>query len=84
VNPRAVVLVEGVSDQRALTTLATRRGRDLDTEGVSVVPIGGAHSVATSSASAREASICSWQVSATSGRRAPSGARWSTPDWERI
>jgi hypothetical protein len=42
---RAVVLVEGVSDQRALVTLATRRGRDLEAEGVSVVPIGGAHAV---------------------------------------
>ena len=42
-NARAVVLVEGVSDQRALTTLAARRGRDLEAEGVSVVPIGGAH-----------------------------------------
>jgi len=40
---RAVVLVEGISDQRALTTLAARRGRDLEAEGVSVVPIGGAH-----------------------------------------
>jgi len=43
---RAVVLVEGISDQRALMTLATRRGRDLEAEGVSVVPIGGAHAVA--------------------------------------
>jgi len=43
--PRAVVLVEGVSDQRALTTLASRRGRDLEAESVSVVPIGGAHAV---------------------------------------
>jgi hypothetical protein len=43
--PRAIVLVEGVSDQRALTTLATRRRRDLEAEGVSVVPIGGAHAV---------------------------------------
>jgi len=42
---RAVVLVEGVSDQRALVTLATRRGRDLEAEGVSVIPIGGAHAV---------------------------------------
>lgn len=45
-DSRAVVLVEGISDQRALTTLATRRGRDLDAEGVTVVPIGGAHAVA--------------------------------------
>lgn len=42
---RAVVLVEGVSDQRALVTLARRRGRDLEAEGVSVVPIGGAHAI---------------------------------------
>jgi len=39
---RAVVLVEGVSDQVAVETLAERRGRDLRVEGVSVVPIGGA------------------------------------------
>jgi hypothetical protein len=45
--PRAVVLVEGVSDRRALETLATRRDRDLDAEGVTVVAIGGAHAVAS-------------------------------------
>jgi len=42
---RAVVLVEGISDQRALQTLAARRERDLEAEGVTVVPIGGAHAV---------------------------------------
>ncbi len=42
---RAVVLVEGASDQRALTALARRRGRDLDAENVSVVAIGGAHAI---------------------------------------
>jgi hypothetical protein len=42
---RSVVLVEGVSDQRALTALATRRGRDLVAEGVSIVAIGGAHAL---------------------------------------
>jgi hypothetical protein len=42
---RAVVLVEGVSDQFALETLAARRGRSLDAEGVSVVPIGGAQAI---------------------------------------
>jgi hypothetical protein len=41
----AVVLVEGTSDQVALETLAERRGRDLGTEGVSVVPIGGAQAI---------------------------------------
>jgi hypothetical protein len=42
---RAVVLVEGVSDRIALETLAERRGRDLDVEGVRVVPIGGAQAI---------------------------------------
>ena len=41
----AIVLVEGVSDRVALETLAARRGRDLDAEGVSVLPIGGAHAI---------------------------------------
>ena len=42
---RAVVLVEGVSDQLALAALAERRGRDLPAEGVSIVPIGGAQAI---------------------------------------
>jgi hypothetical protein len=41
----AVVLVEGISDQCALEALAERRGRNLEAEGVSVVPIGGAQSI---------------------------------------
>ena len=45
VDARAVVLVEGISDQRALEALAVRRGRNLDAEGISVVPIGGAQSI---------------------------------------
>jgi hypothetical protein len=44
-DPRAVVLVEGVSDQVALETLAERRGRDLGAEQVSIVPIGGAQAI---------------------------------------
>ncbi len=43
--PATVVLVEGVSDLVALTTLARRRGRDLDAAGVEVVPMGGATNV---------------------------------------
>jgi hypothetical protein len=39
------VLFEGVSDQCALEALAARRGRNLATEGISVVPIGGAQSI---------------------------------------
>jgi hypothetical protein len=42
---RAVVLVEGVSDQVAVEALAERRGRDLPGEGISVVPIGGAQAI---------------------------------------
>jgi hypothetical protein len=42
---RTVVLVEGVSDQRAVEALAERRHRDLVDEGVCVVPLGGAMSV---------------------------------------
>jgi hypothetical protein len=44
-SSRAVVLVEGVSDQVALETLAERRGRDLDAEGISIVPMGGAQAI---------------------------------------
>src|ERR687884_420049 len=38
---RAVVLVEGTSDRRAVEALARRRGRDLEAEAVAVVPMGG-------------------------------------------
>ena len=44
-SARAVVLVEGISDQRAVEALAVRRGRDLRAEGVYVVPIGGAQAI---------------------------------------
>lgn len=42
---RTVVLVEGLSDQRALEALARRRGRDLAAEEVSILPIGGAQAI---------------------------------------
>ena len=44
-DSRAVVLVEGISDQIALEALATRRGRNLAGERISIVPIGGAHAI---------------------------------------
>ncbi len=44
-HARAVVLVEGISDQLALKALAERHGRDLDGEGIAVVPIGGATTI---------------------------------------
>jgi hypothetical protein len=40
-EPRGVVLVEGMSDCLAVETLARRRGRDLEAEGLAVVPMGG-------------------------------------------
>jgi hypothetical protein len=42
----AVVLVEGISDQIAVETLAARRGQDLVTGRSVVVPTGGAHAFA--------------------------------------
>ena len=41
-SAKSVVLVEGVTDRFALETLAKRTGRDLDAEGVVVIPTGGA------------------------------------------
>ena len=43
--PRAVVLVEGMSDREALEALAERRGRSLAAEGVAIVSIGGATNI---------------------------------------
>jgi hypothetical protein len=42
---RAVVLVEGVSDQVALEALAERCGRNLGAEGISILPMGGATNI---------------------------------------
>jgi hypothetical protein len=53
-TPRAVVLVEGVSDRIALETLAGRHGRELAAEGVTVVAIGGAQAVARAAATHRD------------------------------
>jgi len=43
--PRAVILVEGVSDRRALEALATRRGRFLTAEGITIVAMDGAGNI---------------------------------------
>jgi len=42
---RTVILVEGMSDRLALESLASRRGRDLRVEGVSVIAMGGAKNI---------------------------------------
>jgi hypothetical protein len=43
--PRAVILVEGASDRRALEALAARRERVLTADGVTVVAMGGAGNI---------------------------------------
>lgn len=40
---RRVLLVEGITDQIAVETVAERLGRDVGAEGLVVVPMGGAH-----------------------------------------
>lgn len=40
-NGKAIILVEGVSDQRAVEALARLRGRDLEREDVAVIPTAG-------------------------------------------
>ena len=42
---RIVIAVEGISDRSVLELLARRQGRDLDAEGITIVPIGGAHAI---------------------------------------
>lgn len=44
-SARAIVLVEGVSDQLALEAIARRRGRNLEGEGAAIVAMGGATNV---------------------------------------
>jgi hypothetical protein len=41
----SVILVEGVSDQRAIQALAARHERDLNHEGVAIIPIAGATNI---------------------------------------
>lgn len=44
-SPETVILVEGVSDRRAVETLALRRGRDLLAEGVIILAMRGATNI---------------------------------------
>lgn len=44
-SARSLILVEGISDQIAVETLAERKARDLEAEGIVVVPIGGAQAI---------------------------------------
>jgi hypothetical protein len=44
-SARTVVLVEGLSDKFAIEALAQRRGRDLESDGVAVVSMGGSKNI---------------------------------------
>jgi hypothetical protein len=46
VSAEALIIVEGISDQIAIETLAVRRGRNLRAVGVAVLPVGGSGSAA--------------------------------------
>jgi hypothetical protein len=56
-QPSTVVFVEGASDRVALLKLAQRRGRDLRSEGVDIVAIGGAHALPRFLASVRNVKL---------------------------
>jgi hypothetical protein len=91
---RAIVLVEGLSDQIALETLARRRGRDLEREGVLIVPIGGAHAIGRyltrigpQGAGKRLAGLCDAgeeELFRSGLERAGFGTRLTRPDMERL
>ncbi len=44
-SARSVLLVEGISDQIAVETVAQRVGRNLDSEGTVIVPMGGVQAI---------------------------------------
>lgn len=93
-DARAIVLVEGISDQIALETLAARRDRDLEGEGISVVPIGGAQAIGRflarlgpQGSDARLAGLCDAgeeDVFRRSLERAGFGSRLTRFDMERL
>ena len=72
-----LILVEGISDQVALETLAARRGRDLAAEGVAIVAIGGAQAIGNvlHTIQAAERRNAGWPACATQARSMTSAAR---------
>lgn len=79
-STRKVVLVEGVSDQRALETLAARCGNDLASEDVAVVAMGGSKNVRYAvDGSVPPGSTWRSQGSSTRPRKATTGARSHGP-----
>jgi OLD-like protein len=93
-SARTVVLVEGVSDQRAVEALARVRGRDLEAERVSVVPMGGAQAIGrflgifgTSGLDLRLAGLCDAGEEGAFGRaleRAGLGSSLTRTDMEQL
>jgi hypothetical protein len=93
-DARAIVLVEGISDQIALETLAARRGRNLDSEGILIMPIGGAQAIerfltrfGPKGSDARLAGLCDAgeeKVFRRSLERAGLGSALTRSDMERL
>jgi hypothetical protein len=94
VEARAVVLVEGISDRVAVEALAERRGRNLDGEGIAVMPIGGAQAIGRflnvygpEGAGLRLAGLCDAAEEREFGRgleRAGLGSNLTRADMERL
>jgi hypothetical protein len=79
-SARTVVLVEGVSDLRALETLAARRGHDLASAGVAIVAMGGSKNVRYAVDRFGPAGLdLVWRGSSTRPKKATTGARSSGP-----
>ncbi len=88
------MIVEGASDQLALETLARRRGRNLEDEGVSIVPLGGAHAIRrfleklrADGSGVKLAGLCDLSQEADFRRaleRASFGSNLSRDDMERL
>jgi OLD-like protein len=93
-EPAAVVLVEGISDRLAIEALAQRRGRQLEAEGISVVPMGGATNIGgfldrfgPQGSDVRLAGLCDIAEEGTFKRgmeRAGLGANLTRTDMERL
>ena len=76
--PRVVILVEGMSDRRALETLAVRRGQDLIAEGVDVLAMDGVMNIGSFlEGSARTDPTSPWPGCTTLRRSSRFVADWS-------
>ena len=82
-HPRAVILVEGMSDKIVVETLAARQGRDLKLENVTVLSMSGAHAIGRYLARfVRAAMKPSSPACVTSAKRTCFGPAWNKADWQ--